>query len=385
MKKILIKNGQLVSKEDNYLYDKKDILIEGNTIKAIENTIEASDEMEVHQLNNSFISSGFIDVHCHIDKDTPLELSISPDEAGIKSGNSTVIDAGTCGFATFEKFLEKSVKVSKTNIYALLNLSSHGIDAWEELKDISRFDTKKMKEIVEKYPDKIVGIKARCDNQPLGGEENTENKGKEVFQLCQKLARELKLPFVIHIGEAPPEVKQLLCLAQEGDIFTHCYTSYAPNGRHNSFLDEEGIVLAEVFEAKQRGVLFDIGHGVSSFDFNIAKKAFAQGFYPDFIGTDIHCYNVNGPVFSLAHTVNKVMHLGMDLIDCIHKITAFAAESFNLEQRGRLKVGYKADLSVFRIEDKEIELVDSVGNKERANKNLAVDYVYVEGQRFKVL
>jgi len=39
-------------------------------------------------------------------------------------------------------------------------------------------------------------------------------------------------------------------------------------------------VSETVWDAKRRGVLFDVGHGSASFSWTVAEIAAAEGFYP---------------------------------------------------------------------------------------------------------
>ena len=51
--------------------------------------------------------------------------------------------------------------------------------------------------------------------------------------------------------------------------------------------------------ARERGVMFDVGHGQGSFDWNVAEGVCCAGdskFWPDTISTDLHTGNLNGSV-----------------------------------------------------------------------------------------
>jgi dihydroorotase len=196
----------------------------------------------------------------------------------------------------------------------------------------------------------------------------------------RQVARELGLPLVVHVGEAPPRTAEMLDLAGPGDLLTHCYTAYAPNGLRNSLVDEDGRVLDEVWQAKERGVLFDVGHGGCSFSFQIARAAFEQGFFPDFIGTDIYTWNFLHPVGSLARTMTKIMHLGLSPAECVRRVTSAPADFFNLRGLGHLRAGDRGDLSIFRLVEAPIELVDSKGVAEQASRQLIVETVVVGGR-----
>lgn len=376
---LLIRGGRLLSPGDGYYYEKKEILIREGLIAEIREHINVPADADVIQLDGETVSPGFIDIHGHFDMDSPLNIGLHPDVAGVRLGNCAVIDAGSTGAANFEQFHDKYMSNTMTRVYALLNLAYHGINTWSELSEEDNLRVDEMKEMIRKYPGTIVGVKVRSDGEAVG------KLGLLPFQLGQKAARELKLPFVAHVGEYPPKVSEMIDLAQKGDLLTHCYNRYAPNGIHNSMVDSDGKVLDSVFMAKKRGVLFDVGHGGCSFCFQIAHAAFDQGFYPDMISTDIYAWNFLKPVWGLIHTMNKILHLGMNMEECVRCVTSVPADFFHLEGLGHLKEGNKGDITIFHMEDHPIELVDSKGRAETCRNRILADYVTVGGKAHRLL
>lgn len=375
---LLIRGGSLLSPADGYRYVKKDILISDGRIQKIHENLAAPADADVIHLKGELVSPGFIDIHGHFDMDNPMHIGLHPDVAGVRLGNSAVIDAGSTGAANFESFYEKYVKHSTTRVYALLNLAYHGIDTWEELSQKENLKVAEMKAMLRKYPGTLLGIKVRSDGEATG------NLGILPFQLGQQAARELELPFVAHVGEYPPAVSEMIDLAEKGDLLTHCYNSYAPNGVYNSMVGEDGKVLDSVWRAKERGVLFDVGHGGCSFSFDIAHAAFEQGFCPDMIGTDIYAWNFLAPVWGLAVTMNKILHLGMDISDLVTCVTSTPADFFHMEGQGHLQEGGLGDITVFHMEDTPIELADSKGRTETCPVRLLTDYVVIGGKAHRI-
>lgn len=373
-KTLIIRGGQLLAPEDGYLYDRKEILVEDGKIRSIEDSIQTPANADVIQLNGEIVSPGFVDIHGHLDPDGPLHIGLLPDIAGIRVGNSAIIDAGSTGAANFDVFCEKYVKNSLTRVYALINLAYHGIDTWEELSDPENLKVEEMKAMARKYPEVIRGIKVRSDGEATG------QLGMKPFLMGQQAARELNLPFVAHVGEYPPKVSEMIDQAQKGDLLTHCYNQYSPNGIWNSMLDEAGNVLDCVWKAKKRGVLFDVGHGGCSFSFRLGHQAFEQGFYPDMIGTDIYAWNFLHPVWGLYRVMNKIIHLGMSVEDCVKCVTSTPADFFGLPGQGHLREGGLGDLTIFHMEENPVELTDSKGVTETCSRRLVVDYVTVGGK-----
>ena len=104
-------------------------------------------------------------------------------------------------------------------------------------------------------------------------------------------------------------------------MITHTF-----HGKESNWILKDGKLKPEALRARARGVLFDVGHGEASFSFKTAKIAFPQGFIPDTVSTDLHCRNIDGPVYSLPLTMDKMMALGISLEDVIEMVTARPAQ-----------------------------------------------------------
>src|SRR5690606_13016972 len=191
-----------------------------------------------------------------------------------------------------------------------------------------------------------------------------------------KIARELcdtyKIPMMAHVSFAPPETDQVMELMRAGDVVTHCYNTHTLG-----ILDQSGKVRQSVRDARARGVLFDVGHGLGSFNFEAARKALADGFVADTISTDIYNLNTDGPVYDMPTTMSKMMHLGMSFDEVLKRTTIAPAKIVNrVDGMGTLAVGAPADVALLAIENGEFALVDSQKNtvvaKQRVVSNLTI-------------
>ena len=376
---LLIRGGRLFSPGDGFLGERADLLLRNGLIAGCGSGIAAPADADVISLDGEYVSPGFIDCHGHFDLDNPMGIGLHPDLAGVLAGNSTVVDAGTTGAANFPAFRQRWMDQGHTRVFALLNLATNGIDTWEEASDPAHFDPEALRHVVEENRDRIIGLKLRCDREAVG------QLGMEPFFLGQRLARELQLPFVVHVGEAPPRVEELLSAAQAGDLVTHCYNCYCPNGVWNSLTDEGLRVRDEAWQAQNRGVLFDVGHGGCSFSFQIARAMIEQGFFPDVISTDIYAWNYREPVRGLYHVLTKLLHLGLSLEACVTAVTRTPAEFFRLPDLGRLRVGSCADVTVFHLEETYMDLTDSCGVTERCSRCLIPDYTVTAGRAYRLV
>ena len=174
-----------------------------------------------------------------------------------------------------------------------------------------------------------------------------------------KIARELgdkyTTPVMVHVSEAPPEIQDVLALLRRGDVLTHAY-----NGHTLGLVDQQGKLKPGVLEARRRGVWFDLGHGLTSFSFEVARHCLDAGLVIDSISTDLHTNNVNGPVYDLPTTMSKLLYLGMSFDDVLLRATSNPARVVGrVEGLGSLRVGGPADVALLALEEGEFQLVDS--------------------------
>lgn len=364
---LVIKNAKNISG------DIFEIGIKDKKIMEISKFINRDSKEEYILEDDEYISAGWIDAHVHCYEKMNLYYDY-PDEIGILKGVSTVIDAGTAGENNISDFYNLSTKC-KTNVYALMNISTDGIVEQNELADLKKINEEKNIFRMRELNDFIIGIKARM-SRTVVGDNNTIP-----LKMAKELQRKLNgIPLMVHIGSAPPKLFDILKLLDKGDIVTHCY-----NGKLNGIVDEDGRVKDFVWDAYNKGIVFDIGHGTDSFNFDVAGKAIGEGMICKTISTDIYHRNrENGPVYDLATTLEKVLSLGIPLKDIIKMVTENPAEIFHLKDKGSIKVGYDADFTIFSIENKEKELLDSNGNKEIINKNIVPKTTIVAGNVYRI-
>ncbi|WP_431307310.1 amidohydrolase/deacetylase family metallohydrolase [Ferdinandcohnia quinoae] len=339
----VLKNVALVNGEY------KDIVFENGLIVEITTNYKGSARI-VHIPNNCFVSPGWIDIHTHAFPKYP-PYHARPDEIGFQTGVTTVVDAGTCGADHLEEFYNLALN-SKTRVLAFLNISRIGLKEINELSNLENISLEAIEAAYEKFPDFIVGLKARMSASVVG------NSGIKPLEMAKSIAKSLDLPVMVHIGRSPPKIEEILALLERGDIVTHCF-----NGKANKVITENGLPLQGLLDAINRGVALDIGHGTESFSFAVAKQAHKAKIRFDSISTDIYNENKkNGPVYDMATTLTKFLALGYPLPEIINAVTERPAELINRCELGHLKEGAVADFTFFKIIDKEIQLIDSYGN-----------------------
>ncbi|MDR2832698.1 MAG: amidohydrolase/deacetylase family metallohydrolase [Streptococcaceae bacterium] len=300
-----------------------------------------------------YLSAGWIDSHVHCYSELDLYYDY-PDEIGVKSGVTTVIDAGSCGYDNIDDFYEKT-RANQTNVYALINISRTGIVRQDELSDLENVKEELVRASLEKHPDFIKGLKVRMSKTVIG-----EN-GIKPLELAKKIqVNNHQLPLMVHIGSAPANLDEILEKMTEGDILTHCF-----HGKENGILDRNcGCLKSFVFAGKNKGLIFDTGHGTDSFNFEVATQALDEGLKADTISTDIYIRNrQNGPVYNLATTMEKLHVIGYSWEEIIEKVTSAPAKAFHLTTKGKIAENYDADFTIFEFINEEKELIDSNGNQ----------------------
>lgn len=315
-----------------------------------------------------YVSSGWIDLHVHAFPEfDPYGDDI--DEIGVKQGVTTVVDAGSTGADRIGE-LVKIGAAAKTNLLTFLNISRIGLERVDELSHLAWIDREKVLRAVDQYKETIVGLKARISQSVVKG------SGLEPLRIARRLSEETGRPLMVHIGSAPPDIRDILPLLEKGDALTHYL-----NGKTNNLFGDNGRPLSEFMDAIQRGIHLDVGHGNASFSFKVAEAAKKHNIGLNTISSDIYRKNrLHGPVYSLANVLTKFLYLGYSLEEVIAAVTINAAEWLRRPALGRIKTGDRANLTLFNIEKGPVTLVDSEGAERIANKKIVAKAVVANGQ-----
>ncbi|KDV03322.1 dihydroorotase [Aeromonas sp. HZM] len=321
-------NGQLV-----------DVAIKHGKIAALGSLPESTEAKHTLTLGGQVhVSAGWIDGHTHCYPASPIYHD-EPDKVGVESGVTTVIDAGSTGADDVDDF-QRLAATCKTRVHALLNISRIGLLRQNELADPADIDPALAQAAIRRHPGFIVGIKARMSGSVVG------ESGLQPLRMAKQIQQANgNLPLMVHVGNTPPDLDEIVALLGDGDLLTHCF-----NGKPNRILTPAGELRQAVREAMRRGLLLDIGHGGASFSFEVAELAIAQGILPHTISSDIYCKNrIKGPVYSLAHVMSKFFAIGMTLEQVLACVTHQAADALRLPGKGRLEVGADADITLFQV------------------------------------
>jgi dihydroorotase len=160
-----------------------------------------------------------------------------------------------------------------------------------------------------------------------------------------------------------------------GDVLTHCFRPFP-----NTPLDGQGKVKQAALRARERGVIFDIGHGMGSFAFKTARGMLANGFYPDTISSDVHALCINGPAFDQVTTLSKLHCMGMALNDVIAASTINSAMALQRPEFGTLKPGSIGDATILTVATGSFDYVDVVGEHMTGDKRILSEGVVIAGR-----
>ena len=310
-------------------------------------------EFKVIDCKNSYLSPGWSDLHVHIWYGGS-DVSIRANEAGFKRGVTTLVDAGSAGEATFHGLKEYVIDQQRETIKAFINIGSIGLVACNRIPELidERFiDIDRTLKVIEENKDIICGIKVRASGVIVG------SWGITPVQIARKVAEIAKLPMMVHIGEPPPTLNQIFDLLRPGDVVTHCF-----NGKNPGSISDSPQIFANAKRLAEEGVFMDVGHGAASYNFEVAKEAIDNGLKPYSISTDLHGWNLHGPVYDLATTVSKLYAAGLSLEECVDAISYNPRNFLSLENAASLSVGSKADFTIFDIDDCDELVSDSQGN-----------------------
>ena len=373
---LLIKNGTVVDPAQG-IHARKDVAFANGRISAIGNDIPDTDAREVLDAEGCFVTPGLIDLHVHVFYGVS-HFGIEPDPTCLARGATTVVDAGSAGADTFPGFRKYVIDVSDTRILAQLNISSQGMLTQEigELENPDYADIGKACQMIEQHRDIILGVKVRLTRESIVG----ERAQMLPLHRAREAADAAGLPIMVHPQDAWCEsIDDILALMGERDILTHCF-----HDMECGILDENGKIRDAVHAAIERGVIFDVGHGAGSFSWDVVQKAMAQGVEPTTISSDLHVYNVNGPVYDLVNVVNKFLYLGMSLDDALAKVTSIPAETILMPgQVGTLAVDAWGDAVIFELREGEFQLIDASGEARLGKQKLEPVVVIKGGQVYR--
>ena len=353
---LLIKGGHVIDPA-NRIDGVMDVAVSGNRIARVAADMPATQGRKVIDAAGLYVTPGLIDLHAHV---YGYEGSLLPDDTALIAGTTTVVDAGGSGWRTFDDFRRTVIARSRTRVLASINIVGHGMHSDYE-SDPSDMDSEVTAKKIAQNRDVIVGIKTAH----FGG------VGWTAIQRAVQAGRLSNTPVMvddkIFTNSGRTSREKLLDQLRPGDIHTHTF-----NDRQVEVIDRfTGKVQPYIWEARRRGVLFDLGHGAGSFLWTVASRAMAQGFVPDTISTDLHAESILIAQSDMPNCISKMMLLGMSFEDAILRSTVNPAKAIHrFPELGTLNEGAAADVAVFALRTGVFAFKDSWHVKRLGTKRL---------------
>ena len=368
---LLLTGGRVIDPAQN-VDDVVDIAFADGRVAAIGRDLgEAS---YVRDVSGKIVVPGLIDLHTHVYWGG-TSLGVDPDQYAKWSGCTTLVDAGSAGPGNIHVFRKHVIEPAHVRVVPFLNLSFAGIFAlhWDvsfgESSDLRLLNSRVCLAVAKEQADLICGIKVRIGGGTSGP------LGIAPMQMALEVADQLGLPLMGHLDAPPPPRAEVMKLLRRGDILTHCFRPWP-----NSPAAPDGGVQPDVLEARERGVIFDIGHGRGSFGFETAMQMLKNGFAPDVISSDVHLTSIGGPAYNMLITMSKFLEMGVSLKEVIRMSTINPARAARLDDRGTLGQGLLGDATVLEIEDGDFTFEDVMGLKMKSKQQLACRGIVLGGK-----
>ncbi|HEY4323796.1 MAG TPA: amidohydrolase/deacetylase family metallohydrolase [Mucilaginibacter sp.] len=374
---IVIKDGHVIDPKNN-VDAIMDVAISGGKIALILKNIDPKQAVQVVDAKGMYVVPGLIDIHTHdfygTQPDHQYEdgnLGIAPDGFTFRNGVTTIVDAGSSGWRTFPTFKTQTIDVSQTRVLALLNIVGEGMRGTYE-QNPNDMDPRMTALVAQKYKDIVVGIKLAHYS---GHDWTPADRAVEAGTLAGGI------PVMIDFGGSNPplSIEELFMKhLRPGDIFTHCFGQL---GNREYIVDlQTNNVKPFVYEARKRGIIFDVGYGGISFAYSQAIPALKEGFFPNSISTDLHVGSMNDAMKDMLTCMSKFLALGMPLNDVIQASTSNPAKEIKHEELGNLSQGVGADVAILSIREGKFGFFDYTGYKMEASKKFECELTIRAGK-----
>jgi dihydroorotase len=372
---LLLKGGRVLDPSTG-LDGVLDVGITGGAIARIAADIPGAEATRTIEVAGKIVTPGLIDLHAHVFEGFN-RMGVHPDLAGVYSGVTTIVDAGSAGAATFAGFPRHIIPHCQTEIVPFLHIAQTGLATMPDIIAQASINLDDTLRVCHEHKGLIAGIKARMVSPAL------EIMGMEMPRLARRAARESGTKLMVHIGDTekrydPTVIRSLLPLLEAGDILTHYFTAN-PGG----VLDANGKLVPEAREAADRGVWLDTAHGRMNFSFDVGRRVIEQGLLPHCISTDLTVPGRLLTVHSMTEMMTRFLGLGFTLPQVVTMCTANPARAIGAGHRlGSLAAGRQADVSVLELRDGDWTVYDVLGASLRVTRAVVPFVTIKRGQAF---
>jgi len=374
---IVIKGGYVIDPKNN-IHDIMDIGIADGRISSIAKKIDASGALQVVDAKGLYVTPGLIDIHAHVfvgnEPDHTYSngpLSLPPDGFTFRNGVTTVVDAGCAGWKNFATFKRQVIDISQTRVLAFLNIVGEGMRGGPYEQDTRDMDGKMTSLVARQFRNYIVGVKVAHYN---GSEWTPVDEALKAGTLAN-------IPVMIDFGGSNPPLPIEELFSQHlrpGDIFTHCFALL--NSRESLADTLTNKIKPFIWDARRKGIYFDVGYGGISFNFSQAIAGMKDKFYPNSISTDIHTGSMNAAMKDLLNVMSTFMAIGMKTEEVIQAATWNPAREIKHEELGNLSIGAIADIAILNVREGQFGFYDYTGYKTESRRKLECEMTIKGGR-----
>ncbi|GAA2094512.1 amidohydrolase/deacetylase family metallohydrolase [Streptomyces albiaxialis] len=368
---LLVRGGHVIDPR-SHVDGRRDIAVRDGKIAKVARSLEGARAKKTVDASGQYVTPGLVDLHAHLynghgDAYADGALSVPPDGFTFRSGVTTAVDAGSPGWRNFDAYEKDVIRPSKTRVLAFLNIVGHGMAGGAKEQDLGDMRAKEAARVARAHPGVITGIKTA----------HYEGKDWTPVERSVEAGEAADVPVMVDFGEDHPERPLDRLLTEKlrpGDLYTHAYSGLRGE------LGEDGRLNPGMHEGRERGVLFDVGHGGGSFAWDVAVPAMKEGFAPDTISTDLHTGSMNAGMKDMSNVMSKFLTLGMPLKDVVRASTWKPAQAIGREDLGNLSPGAPADLALFSLEKGRFGYADSFGERVDGERKLVTELTVRAGE-----
>ena len=374
---ILIRNGRVIDPK-NGIDAKMDIAVSEGKIAKVSSQIQGTAK-QIVDATGMIVTPGIIDIHGHVFYGTQEDHYLSdgfsalpPDGFTLRVGVTTIVDCGGAGWRNFATFKKNVIDKSTTRVRSFLNIVGNGMRGGNWEQDVTDMDSKLTANAAKSNKAHVVGFKLAH----FSGHDWTPT------ERVVEAGRQADMPVIIDFGGARPtlSIEELFMKKlRPGDIYTHTYAKL--DGSRETILDEEkGTLQPFMKAARERGIVFDVGYGGSSFNYTQAIPALKAGFFPTTISTDLHTGSMNTSMKDQLSVMSKFMQMGMPLPEVIRASTWSSAKAIKREELGHLSQGAEADITLLNIRKGDFGFYDKTGYKVKGNEKFECEMTIRAGK-----
>ena len=369
---LLLTGGHVID-PGNSIDTPADVAVTDGRIAAVEAGIPASQAGRTIDVSGLYVTPGLVDIHVHLyatpgNRDAWAgDKSVLPDGFGFRTGVTTMVDTGSAGWRNLDDFRHRVIDRFDTRAYALVNIAGLGMATDSTEQNAADMDPERTSAAAREHADIVVGIKT------------AHYRGRDWTSVDRTLdaGRRADLPVMVDFGffqRTRPYYELVGERLRPGDISTHMYRGPIP------ICDGDGNLYPYLWQARERGVLFDLGHGAGSFVWANALPCIEQGFYPDSISTDLHTMSMNVGMLDMATTMSKCLVMGMPFNDVVKASTVDAARVIGRPEHGHLTVGAAADVAVLKLLEGSFGYLDSFDGRYEGDRRLVCELTLKDGE-----